>query len=244
MASVADLQPISGDTDNLDILEARELAGNRGAGWAQNDFFNATAWQLLAVVEYANFNFQSVLSEGITNLDWNSVNDGQDTGHTSSLGNSSGEIVIDPLDRGSGDSETYACSYRGIENPYGNMRNFTDGIFIKDDGYYIESDPANWNDNGAGYTHIPTTPIESDDYIDDIDYLTELDYQFFASSTGGSSSTYLCDKQYSHDGGEVNILLLGGSWNRGSAAGLFLSYLSHDVTYSRADFGSRLEFVG
>ena len=245
MASVADLQPISGNSNHLDILEARQLASNRGSGWAQHDFFNMTAWQLLAVVEYANFNFQSVLSEGITNLDSGSGNHSQNTGHTSSLGNSSGEVVISTLENGAtGATETYACSYRGIENPYGNLWNFTDGFFVKDDGYYIESDPSNWNSDGAGYTHIPTTPINSDGYIDDIDYLTELDYQFFASSTGGSSSTYLCDYQWSHDSGETNILLLGGRWSRGSKAGLFCSHLALGVGRSYRAFGSRLEFVG
>ncbi|MCF8012668.1 MAG: hypothetical protein K9L56_15475, partial [Clostridiales bacterium] len=227
-----------------DILEARQLASNRGSGWAQNDFFNMTAWQLLAVVEYASFDFQSVLSEGITNLDWGDNNHSQNTGHTSSLGNSSGEVVISTLENGAaGDDETYACSYRGIENPYGNIRSFTDGVYIKDDGYYIESDPSNWNSDGAGYTHIPTAPINSDGYIDDIDHLTEFDYHFLGDSTGGSSSTYLCDYQYSHDSGEVNILLLGGLWADGSRAGLFYSYLYGDVGYSGRYLGSRIEYV-
>ena len=246
MASVAGFQPISGDTDHFDIEETRQLANNRGTGWAQNDFFNVTAWQLLAVIEYASFNFQSVLSEGITNLDSGTGNHSQNTGHTSSLGNASGEVVIaeGDLENGATGGDTQACSYRGIENPFGNICNFTDGIFIKDDGYYIESDPANWNSDGSGYTHIPTTPINSNGYIDDIDYLTELDYQFFASSTGGSTSTYLCDYQYGHDSGEVNILISGGAWAYGSGAGLFYLYSNYNVGASVRDLGARLEFIG
>src|SRR6056297_1214245 len=154
MASVAGFQPISGETDHLDIEEARQLASNRGTGWAQHDYLTQSAWTMLAIVEYAHLNFQDQLSEGITNLDSGTVNHAQDTGHTTSLGNSSGEVVISTLENGAtGATETYACSYRGIENPYGNLWNFTDGFFVKDDGYYIESDPSNWNSDGAGYTH-------------------------------------------------------------------------------------------
>jgi len=38
-----------------------------------------------------------------------------------------------------------------------------------------------------------------------------------------------------------NILQLGGNWNKGSKAGLFLSNLNNDVTNSNHNNGSRLE---
>jgi len=246
MASVAGFQPISGETDHLDILEARQLASNRGSGWAQHDYLTQSAWTMLAVVEYAHLNFQTQLSEGITNLDSGSGNHSQNTGHTSSLGNSSGEVVIDTLENGAtGADETYACSYRGIENPYGNIWKFVDGVYIKDDGYYYESDPDSWGPDETGYTHVPASVLADDDgYIDSLDYLTEMDWIFFADSVAGSSSTYLCDYQWSHDSGETNIVRSGGSWNAGALSGLFCLYLTDDVGNSYRAFGSRLEYLG
>ena len=245
MASVADLQPISGNSDNLDILEARQLASNRGSGWAQHDYLTRSAWTMLAVVEFAHLNFQTQLSEGITNLDNGSGNHSQNTGHTSSLGNSSGEVVIGTLENGAtGADETYACSYRGIENPYGNIWKFCDGIYIKDDGYYYENDPANWGSDETGYTHVAASPITSDGYIDSLNYLAEMDWIFFADSVGGSSSTYLCDYQFSHDSGETNIVRSGGIWLNGALSGLFCLGLDRGVGYSVRGIGSRLEYLG
>ena len=243
MASVADLQPISGDNDHLDILEARQLAENRGIGWTQQSFNAISAVQLLYSIEYADFNIQNTISEGITNLDSGSNNHSQNTGHTNSLGNDSGEVVIGTLENGAtGDTETYAMSYRGIENLFGNIWNFVDGIFIKDDGYYIENDPSNWNSDGTGYNHISTSPINSDGYIDNIEYLNDMNYSFLGKSTDGGSSTELSDYQWSHDSGEVNIARVGGRWSHGLGAGCFCWRLDGVASASHRSLGARLLF--
>jgi hypothetical protein len=243
MASVADLQPISGDNDHLDILEARQLAENRGTGWTQQSFNAISAVQLLYLIEYADFNIQNTISEGITNLDSGSNNHSQNTGHTSTLGNDSGEVVIGTLENGaSGDTETYAMSYRGIENLFGNIWNFVDGIFIKDDGYYIENDPSNWNNDGTGYTHISASPTNFGGYIDNIEYLDNMNYTFLGKSTDGGSSTELCDYQWSHDSGEVTLALVGGGWGHGLRAGCFSWHLHSVASYSHRSRGARLLF--
>lgn len=249
LASVAGYQPISGESDHLDILEARQLGHNRGTGWWQQDYLARTAYQLLAYIEYADFNMQSKISEGITNLDSGSGNHSQNTGHTSSLGNSSGEVVIDTLENGAtGADETYACSYRGIENPWGNLWIFADGVFVKDDGFYYQSDPAEWGTDESGYIHVPATPLGTDEYVsgyvDDIFYDTELDWWFYGASVDGSSSEELTDYLWSHQPGETNILRSGGHWTTGSQAGL--SYLAslNDVGSSNRTRGARLEFIG
>ena len=246
LASVADLQPISGDSYDLTRDNARQMASNRGEEWSQRDFWTTYAYQLLYLVEYANANWQSALSEGITNLDSGSSNHGQNTGHTSSLGNDSGEVIISSLENGAtGATETYACSYRGIENPFGNMWEFVDGLVIKDDGYYVTRDINNFNDTGDSYNHIPINPVtDNDGYIDNIIRETDIDLGFLGSSVNGSSSTYLCDYQYSHDAGEVNIALVGGRWNSGSRAGGCCWALSDVASGSSRAISARLQFVG
>ena len=44
----------------------RTYARNRGAGWEQVDFFTWSALQLLYLVEYANFNSQAMIGDGIS----------------------------------------------------------------------------------------------------------------------------------------------------------------------------------
>ena len=241
LASVAGLQPISGDTDHLDILEARQLAMNRGNGWGQRDALATWAVNLLIYTEYANFNSQSVLSEGILNLDSGSGNQSQNTGHTSSLGNDSGEVVLTELENGAtGATETYPFSYRGIENWYGNIWEFIDGLVIKDDGYYYESDFSKWNSDGSGYTHIQTSPITSDGYIDVIAHYNNFDFSFIGESTSGGSTSYLSDYQWSHDSGEVNIARGGGHWYHGSLGGVGYLRLDSAVGDSPRYISARL----
>lgn len=245
MASVGSLQPISGNTDHLDINESRSLAENRESGWSQQDFLTISALQLLYLVEYADFDIQTKISEGITNLDSGTGNHSQNTGHTT--GNSTQEVIIGTLENGaSGAIETYAMSYRGVENLYGNIWNFIDGLILKDDGFYYEDDIMNFNDTASGYDQVVSSPLtDNNGYINDIEFFTDsIDYMFLGKKVSGSSSTYLCDYQHSHDAGETNVALVGGPWFFGLMAGCFCWRLRSVVSYSYRYIGARLLYVG
>ena len=242
MASVANLQPISGNTANLDIGEARQLAENRGAGWTQGDYLSWSMTQLLYLIEFADFKSQNVLSFGILNLDSGTGNHSQNTGHTSPLGNASGEVALTSLENGAtGATETYPMSYRGEENFYGNIWKFVDGILIEDDGVYIQDDITDFNDTHTNYNHVEFTTSLADGYISDLQTNEGLENSFFPLSSGGSSSTYVGDYYYAYSGaGAIRILRAGGSWYDSSKGGAFADGCDISVAVSSRVIGANL----
>lgn len=242
LASVAGLQPLSGNTDHFDIVEARQLAQNRGAGWNLQDFFTVSAVQLLYLVEYADFNTQSAISESITNLDSGTGNHAQNTGHTSTLGNDTGEVVISTLENGAtGATETYAMSYRGIENLYGNIWNFVDGVNINDNVPYVADNNFASDVFSGEYESLGVILSSTNGYASDIAYNNNYNFGFLPVEVSGSSSTELAD--YYHQSSGQMVALLGGSWTDGSRAGGFRWYLDSSSTGSARAIGARLAFI-
>lgn len=239
LASVAGLQPISGNVSHFDIEEARQLAQNRGTGWEQQDFLTVSAIQMLFVIEYASLDWQGSISRGITNLDSGTGNHSQNTGHTSSLGNSSGEVAISTLENGAtGASETYACSYRGIENFFGNIWKWVDGINIQDNVPYIADNSFDSDVFVAPYESLGVTLSQENGYISNIAMNSIFDFGFFPTEVAGSSSTYLHDYYYQNSGNRVGRL--GGIWINGSGAGGFYWSLHSSSASSYRYLGARL----
>ena len=198
--------------------------------------------QLLYLIEFADFKSQNVLSFGILNLDSGTGNRSQNTGHTSSLGNASGEVTLTSLENGAtGATETYPMSYRGEENFYGNIWKFVDGILIEDDGVYIQDDITDFNDTHANYNHVEFTTLLADGYISDLQTNEGLENSFFPLSSAGSSSTYAGDYYYAYNGaGAIRIMRASGSWGNSSSGGAFTAVCSDSVAVSGRDVGTRL----
>jgi len=242
LASVAGLQPVSGDVGHFDIEEARQLAQNRGVGWEQQDFLTVSAIQMLFVTEYASLDWQGSISTGITNLDSGTGNHSQNTGHTSPLGNRSGEVVISSLENGAtGATETYACSYRGIENFFGNIWKWVDGINIQDNVPYVADNNFDSDVFVSPYENLGVTLAQENGYTSDIAMNSNFDFGFLTTEVAGSSSTRLHDYYYQNSGNRV--ALLGGAWSNGSHAGGFCWYLAYSLAHSYRYVGSRLLHV-
>jgi hypothetical protein len=223
LESVAGVQPTTEQTR----ATFRSQAEARGPGWTILDMLSAGAYQLLYLIEYANFNSQKEIGKGVVDKASGTVNESEITGYTH--GNKS---FGDPNDG------LIPVSYRGIENPWGNTWKFIDGFVIKDDGYYYTDDITNFNDTGSGYQRVAVTPITSDGYADDIE--DDMGFGFIPSSTTGTSSTYLTDYFYAHDTGEVNIALLGSSWYDTLQAGVGSWYLYYVASNSSRNVSARL----
>jgi hypothetical protein len=230
MASVSGLQPISGNTSSLNIGQARQLAENRGVGWIQQDWLTVSAVQMLYLIEYADFNSQETIGRGVVDKASGTGNEGENTGQTSNLGNSSGMA--------SGTNGLVSISYRGIENFWGNGWKFVDGILLRDDGAYIQDDISDFNDTHTNYNHIPFTTLTSSGYIDDFISKEEFESSFFPLSTNGSSSTFVGDYYYAYNGaGAIRVFRIGGTWSSSSTGGAFaLSALSSASFSIRALF--------
>lgn len=136
LVSIINAKPISGQTQNFTVGAAKKMCENNGTGWKMTDLAFESANQMLMTVEYGKPNIQSAFNIGITQLTSSSgINFSCNTGSTLSLLNESGQASA-TINVRNGNSATYssvgqcAISYRGMENPFGNMWRFIDNITI------------------------------------------------------------------------------------------------------------------
>jgi len=187
---------------------------------------------MLFLTEFKAWNSQDVLP-GYTEASAYDYGYSRPAGRTLSLGNASGSILVDltgedsDLDGIVAADGYVANSYRGIENIFGNLWQFLDGLNIDnttgDCNVYISNDPVNFADDTAtNYTDTGHAPGfgDSDNYIKDMAWLGE-NLTFYPAVIGGgaSSSTYITDYHYNSAGG-WRVLRAGGYLSNGASAGL------------------------
>jgi len=150
LVSVAGFKPWSGITR----AEARTLRAN--ANTKQYNIHEYNAIQLLFETEFLTNNAQSVI-EGYTQKTSGATYLGSvvHTGTTLSLGNKTGSITGKASDFGGTDTNTLVVgmSYRGIENIFGHLWQWLDGISVNSGIPYIAEfvDTAFTDDTATGY---------------------------------------------------------------------------------------------
>lgn len=228
----------------------------------------------LYLIEYANRNSQAAYNAELTSegykqgglgagvsaiSDWsgyNSYNPFVPCGHTDLLGNGSG--IVSYTANNEDGSVKYTCDvprYRGIENPFGHVWKWTDGINIQvnpteENGgngltkVYTCNDPAKFNDsNYDGYAYIGNE-ARTNDYVKTL--IFGETGCMLPSEVGGSSSTYYCDYHYTNTTNtsvSLRGLLLGGPAINGAFDGLAYAYSNNVPSHSYAYYGSRLCFI-
>lgn len=159
---------------------------------------------------------------------------GQKEGGCDSLGMKSGCLAND---------SQHAVIYRGIENIFGNVYNWIDGINIKDYQAYICRDPEQYISDKF------ETPYEKIGYVnseEENQYIKKLGYDeknpdiALPIEVGGGvgSSTGMCDSYHASTGNRV--ALVGGDFGSGARAGLWLWHCSNTSTSSYLISGARL----
>lgn len=235
LSSIAGAKPCSGLTQNLTLPNSRILAHNRGSGWELQDFLTSSAIQLLYLIEYATFNSQAQIGRGVVDkTDDNSTNMAVNTGATSSLGNASGKA--------SGTDGLVSVSYRGIENFWGNIWKWVDGLNIQADNKPWVADHSFASDTFTSpYTYLNGTLATTNGYAKDILFNSSIDCGFLPTVVGGSENSYLCDSYWQNTGNKV--ARLGGFWADGSGAGALCWFLDAASSTRYRDIGARLLYV-
>lgn len=172
----------------------------------QYDIHTYAALELLYIVEFAHLNTQSKIGAGIT-----SGGTALTIGKTDVLTYHTGRVD------GTADNVS-AVQYRWIENLWGNVWNWVDGILIQYGLVYICNDRAKYASSiTSDYESTGLyTPTNDDWHKTDQDY---NDCYLIPLTTGSSDSTYTCDYYYYNDG--LRGLHVGGCFSNGSYAGLF-----------------------
>ena len=128
--------------------------------------------------------------------------------------------------------------FLGVENFYGNVWEFVDGLTIVDYVCKITEDPSKYDDVGTSYEITAgTVPSSaSGSYIKEMQATN--DAPFLPSVVGGSNATYFCDPLWASSG--TRIAKFGGTWNNAGIVGAFCWDLSTGASLANSYHGSRL----
>lgn len=240
LCSIAGAKPCSGDTQDLTLPNARKLAQNRGPGWGLVDFISVSMVQMLMLVELGHFDAQTKIGRGIVDVSGTTGNRSMPTGQTAELGNQSGQATgnVHP-DTG---KVANSISYRGLENWWGNIFEWTDGINIKDNVPYVADHDYVTDKFDGHYESLGFTMPNANGYMSDIGVTDKFDWGFLPSALGGSATLKLCDMYYQNSGNRV--AMRGGDWNDGSYAGPFSWDLTYPASHRFRNVSARLLYVG
>ena len=235
LCSVAGKKPISGKLSGVGTKAQFEImANNIGSGWHLSTVKAENSNQLLMMIELGTTNTQTVVGMGVVDQS-GSNNASSLTGSTASLGNATG-MASSTIAESAGTETTnttngkLSVSYRGVENPWGNIWKNINGInlwgdgtmgggqvFICDDFAYDES-KHDGNYKSAGFN-----VADAAGYVSAFGYGSEdYDWVLMPSETAGDSSLPVGDRFFCQsDLNGYRIAQLGGVWDIGAQAGGF-----------------------
>lgn len=224
----------------------------------------------LFVVEYATLNSQKAfnaqkdsngyaqggLGDGVTTVDWTKWSNFNDNnpfvpcGYTDTLGNGTGVVEFSmPTEYDATIKKLNVPRYRGIENPFGHIWQWTDGINVQieaGDGLskvFVSDNPEKFNDsNYDGYSHVGNE-ARTEGYVKSV--IFGEGGEIMPDVVGGGSTTYFCDYHYTNIPSATTLrgVLFSGDASCGAAAGFAYARSDGAPSNSYASFGSRLCFL-
>lgn len=241
LSSIASAKPASGLTQSLTRANTRKLANNRGTGWQLSNIFSLSATQWLILVEYASFDAQAKVGQGVSTFtDDGTTNMSLVTGATAGLGNGSG--IPD-----GGTNGKCSVSYRGEENLWGNIWTWLDGINIFNtdttSAVYVKEYGAMKDDTtGDGYIPVGFGAFKGEGYISAFGIDGELMELFIPVANGGASNLPVGDYFWNNNTG-FRVARLGGRWTDGAGCGAWYLYWFYASSDRYRHVGGRLLYV-
>lgn len=259
LCSVAGKKPISGLRQGIGTKTNLELmAQNRGEGWHLETIKATSANQLLMMVELGIMSTQEGIGQGVVSITGNTAyNCSSLTGSTADLGNGTGQATSTVNEIG-GTQTAYtengkvSVTYRGVENPWGNISKHINGINIWGDGSmcggqpYI-ADDFNFSESKKtdNYKPVGFTLSNANGFIKAMGYGSEeYDWLFVPSEIGGTSALPVGD--YTYVASNLNgyrIAQLGGGCRSGDYAGSFYQIANGTVGDRSRGAGGRLVYI-
>ena len=218
---------------SLTIDETREASRANGTNYQQLDYTSTLIINQLFMVEFATVNSQTIFV-GYTNASVVS-----ETGLT------------DVINHSSGYTENGSFKYRGIENIYGNVWKYVDGIFFDIADIYISTDPYNYtnpftSDNVVGYSLVSTKRSLSEGSYKSL-MIFEEDASFVYPSYNGITSfgDYTVESKTNRETGITTygqIMVYGGTCGFTTRSGIWCMFSEIQHNYTNIYYGSRLVY--
>lgn len=237
------------------------MSQNRGSGWHITNLAAESAAQMLEMVEFGTLNMQSSIELGLVNLPNDSrYNCAAITGSTASLGNSTGVAADGTVYEVNSRRTTYnvngcrAITYRGVENPWGNIWHMIGGLnivginsetsggipYICTDFNYNQSAISN-NYESIGFS-LPATS----DWISGFGYEnSKYDWVFLPiECNNGNSVLPVGDNLWVQAQlNTINRASIGGVWSFGENCGPFYYAFDKAPTEANRATSARLMFI-
>ena len=241
-----------------DLAQWRSRIEARGGGvpntWEPQDYLISSAVQLLILLEYGTFVIQPLISAGITNLAELHRITACRTGHTATLGNTSGGVkfmtsAADGMDSRDSPTLTQACNYRGIENFWGNSETVVDGINVKvgeqpwiADHNFVSCAIGDTTTGfeGTVYENTGLTLASVNGWASDLAQNATYDYGFLPSATSASAGPYIA---YDEQMATNYICVCGGLYLYGAYCTPF-TWWGNGPTAESNNFGCRVMYIG
>ena len=224
----AGFKSISGQAPLVNLTRAEFRTGftGRGTGYVQADWATQFEIQILYLIETAHLNSQLVVGNG-------------NVGNPAAINTGGSDSVSGMTGCADKASQSIAVKWRGLENLWGNVYEWRDGINFKDGLTYVCTNTSKYADDTAtNYTTLSYSKATSEGYISAIGLDSNTPWAQIPTTVSGSSSTYLCDYYYCSSSWVVASV--GGAWHNRFDAGLFSLYSSHGSSGYYSNVGSRL----
>lgn len=220
---------VTGSSPVTSITRATARSGisNLGSAYWQWDYAMLTTIQMLYLVEFADWNSQETIGYGCGN---NSAK--QNVGASDSMPYHTGTMQLSRTTTGVG------CQYRYIEDLWGNVFDWCDGIYASDLKFYCIKNPANFSDSSGGTYIGPELETYNEGVISSYGIPTAdgFNYAIYPTSISRYVSPYISDKYYySSIYGNLSV---GGCCYPYDKYGLF--YFDLSLTSSKVS-GTRLQ---
>ena len=248
--SIAGFQP----STNITIEAAENYANVRGDGWHIMNMQAISANQMLEMIEFGSMNGQTSLEDGISNLPLTpNVNCSAVTGSTSTLGNATGhaESTIsknDGTDVTNTTAGTRAITYRGMENPWGNVWQMIGDIIVKGDGASQGGQPHILNHSTNEYEYIGFNLPAIYGWISAMGYGdVKYDWVLLPIECASTANSLLPvgDNLWTVSGvSEDKIIAVGGTYEYKENNGPFYYAADRNAAESaRHNYGARLMYI-
>lgn len=214
---------------NMTINTARTGATGKGSKWSLYDYASWCAIQLLYLVEYADWDSQTKIGRGYVDSNSSAISSGKT------------DTMVYHTGRAAGTDGKTAVQYRHVENAWGNVNDFVDGLNAKGSSVYICTDPSRYASGTADryieFTGMPTASA----YISGLKYYDDYPWLMLPQTGKGGSSTYIPDS-YGYWTSDWAYMKTGGHYSNGSEAGLFNFDRGGPTSEASSNMGARLQF--
>lgn len=240
------------DGNKLRSMKGGTVAANRtintfwnqaqanGKAFGLTNYTQRILMVLIYLSNYRSLNSQATLGFGM-NGNANNFDAAQNkpTGETSSLGDACGSV-----DGGTDNANAKHISLFGLEDIYGWFWEMIQGVFLINNKVYVYD--GNRMPDSEELAYGAKGKSRSFNRIESEGWITKLvggeHFDILPSAVGGGSSSYWCDYTWTSTTGQ--LLLWGGTANRGAYCGLVFSSSSFAWAAAWTHFGCRLAYYG